>query len=196
MVLSDSKLFELLNKQYKDTNYGNVSLNKNYINPSSIDICLGDTVKEPMWYWYNPILRFIMYKLGNIHYFDKSKRFNRYVIHPGRFALFHSMEYINVPIDKCACIFMKSTLGRLGIEHNHSAWIDSGFSGQLTLELINEAPFPVELKVGDRIAQLVFLEMSGTVLKSYKNTGHYQYQTGAMPGIGLSSENYDAPSNL
>lgn len=187
MVLADTKIREMFAKI--DGSYQ--TLDMNLLNPSSIDVTLGDLVKEPMWYWKNSITRIFAHYLGNKRYFSESRKFSTFTLWNNQFALFHTREFIEVPIDKCASIFMKSSLGRMGLEHNHSAWIDTGFKGQITLELTNDAPFPIKLRAGQRIAQIVFFDIDGIVVHDYSQTGHYQNQTGATPSRGLSQENYD-----
>ncbi len=54
---------------------------------------------------------------------------------------------------------LKSTLGRLWINHSLAGWCDPGFQGQITLELQNLGPVPFVLDAGRRIAQLIFIAM-------------------------------------
>lgn len=53
----------------------------------------------------------------------------------------------------------KSSLGRLGLSvHVTAGFIDPGFSGHVTLEMYNCAPFPIRLRAGMWIGQLAFTE--------------------------------------
>ena len=76
---------------------------------------------------------------------------------------------------------LKSSLGRLWLNHSLSGWIDCGFKGQVTLELQNLGPYPRELRKGMRVAQLVFMGMGSPPHLAYGEggLGHYQGQSGA-----------------
>lgn len=79
------------------------------------------------------------------------------VLNPHEFILGTTLESVKLPSNICAEITGRSSYGRLGIElHQTAGWIDSGFEGQITLELMNNNACPVILYVGSRIGQLVF----------------------------------------
>lgn len=99
-----------------------------------------------------------------------------YVIKKGDFIIASTKEYFKIPNGVCAQVDGKSTLGRKGIViHQTAGWIDSGFEGNITLE-ISCVYKPIELVENMRIGQIVFMD-------SYKcdniYDGHYQKQKGA-----------------
>lgn len=100
---------------------------------------------------------------------------------PGEVVLATTQEFIKMPRDVVCDLKLKSSLGRLWLNHSLSGWIDCGFSGQVTLELQNLGPYPRELKAGMRVAQLVFMGMSAPPNVAYGEggKGHYQGQSGA-----------------
>ncbi|MEI9479632.1 MAG: dCTP deaminase, partial [Deltaproteobacteria bacterium] len=57
-------------------------------------------------------------------------------------------------------------------------FVDPGFVGTLTLEIINVAPWPITITRGQRIVQIVIDELKSVPTKSYEFTGHYQNQRG------------------
>ena len=59
-------------------------------------------------------------------------------------------------------------LGRLGLLiHSTAGFVDSGFSGNLTLELSNVANLPITIYHGMPIGQISFMRMDGPVERPY-----------------------------
>lgn len=133
-----------------------------HVNPASYDVTLGG-------HWICPTREPEEFEAPRITLF------------PGEVVLATTHEYVKMPRDVCADLKLKSTLGRLWLNHSMSGWIDCNFQGQITLELQNLGPHPRELTAGMRIAQLVFMGMESQPNVAYgeKGTGNYQGQTGA-----------------
>jgi len=105
------------------------------------------------------------------HICDKSG----YVLKPGEFVLGCTEELFNVPPEMEAVFQLKSSRGREGFEHVLSGYIDPGFSGRLTLELVNVNRFHDLLLVpGMLIGQIRFMLLDDRPAKDYSQTGHYQ----------------------
>lgn len=100
---------------------------------------------------------------------------------PGEVILATTREYLRMPREVVCDLKLKSTLGRLWLNHSLSGWIDCNFQGQVTLELQNLGPYPRVLSSGMRIAQLVFMAMESPPDVAYGEggKGHYQGQKGA-----------------
>lgn len=108
---------------------------------------------------------------------DKTVTSPQHRLQPGERYLGHTKEEITLPPHIAAQLAGRSTIGRMGvIVHKTAGWIDPGFSGEITLELMNLGSEPVDLKSGQRVAQLVFFKMMQTPKQLYD--GHYQHQTG------------------
>lgn len=104
---------------------------------------------------------------------------SQFGIHPGAFALGHTMERVKIPDDLVGVVDGRSSLGRLGVGvHVTAGYIDPGFEGQITLELHNVGVYPVVLHAGDRICQLRFHRMDKAAVSPY--AGKYQGDTGAV----------------
>lgn len=105
------------------------------------------------------------------------------ILYPGEVVLATTQEQISLPRDVVGDLKLKSTLGRLWLNHSLSGWIDCNFSGQVTLELQNLGPYPRKLSSGLRVAQIVFYQMEEppTVAYGEQGVGHYQGQSGATP---------------
>lgn len=102
-----------------------------------------------------------------------------YALRPGEFILASTRESIRLPSSVEATFNLKSSLGRKGLDHALSVYIDPGFSGQITLELKNSSRFKsILLKEGMPIGHLRFSSLSATPEKPYSETGRYNYQFG------------------
>lgn len=85
----------------------------------------------------------------------------KFVVHPGRFVLGATLEWLRLPTDVGAFITGKSSLGRRGLIIETAAGIHPGFKGCLTLEIYNCGEVPIAITPGMRIAQLFFHNIEG-----------------------------------
>jgi dCTP deaminase len=91
-----------------------------------------------------------------------------FILHPGEFVLGQTLERVTLPDDLVARLEGKSSLGRLGLLiHSTAGFVDSGFSGNLTLELSNVANLPITIYQGMPIGQISFMRMDGPVERPY-----------------------------
>lgn len=101
-----------------------------------------------------------------------------FVIHPGELILASALEYIQLPNDIAGRLEGRSSIGRLGLQvHATAGFVDPGFHGSLTFELINGGNLPVELRPGIRIGQICFfcvseVQLGYTEKKLSKYGGH------------------------
>lgn len=77
-----------------------------------------------------------------------------FVLHPGRFVLGVTMEWLSLPRTLSGYVSGKSSLGRHGLVIETAAGIHPGFSGCLTLELANVGEVPVAISPGMEICQI------------------------------------------
>ncbi len=131
------------------------------INPASIDLT-----------WSG------RYKLAHVSGWGDMIDADSLIVEPGRLYLLDTAEYIGMPLQACGVLYLKSSMGRRGFEHLHAGFVDPGFTGNLTLEVINCAPWNIVLSRGQRIIQLQLQQMIGVPDKSYLETGRYNYQVG------------------
>jgi dCTP deaminase len=108
-----------------------------------------------------------------------------FILHPGEFVLGQTLEHVTLPDDLVARLEGKSSLGRLGLLiHSTAGFVDSGFSGNLTLELSNVANLPITIYYRMPIGQLSFMRMDGPVERPYgsrETSNKYQGQTEPTP---------------
>ena len=106
-----------------------------------------------------------------------------FILHPGEFVLGQTLERVTLPNDLVARLEGKSSLGRLGLLiHSTAGFVDSGFSGNLTLELSNVANLPITIYHGMPIGQLSFMRMDAPVERPYgSDTTGSKYQGQGEP---------------
>lgn len=89
-----------------------------------------------------------------------------FVIHPGRFVLGSTLEWIRLPSNLSGYVAGKSGWGRRGIVIETAAGVHPAFSGCLTLEITNLGEIPVRLRPGMQICQLFVHAVTGEVVNS------------------------------
>lgn len=118
------------------------------------------------------------------HFLEESPRENdgSVLIQPGQLILALTHERIELPEESrlAARVEGRSSLARLGLGiHVTAPTIHSGFRGRITLEITNHGVFPIKLRPGMRICQLIFEAVFGT--PSAAMTGLFQDQ-GSVTG--------------
>lgn len=101
-----------------------------------------------------------------------------YTLDPNEFALFSTIEIVEVTPSIGAEVKGKSTWAREGLIVESAGWVDPGFVGQLTLELKNIGDTPLTLVAGRPIAQIVFHELRSRSMRPYGERGRYMNQHG------------------
>lgn len=79
---------------------------------------------------------------------------SEFVIHPGRFVLGATLEWLRLPSHVAGFVTGKSSLGRRGLIIETASGIHPGFSGCLTLELANVGEVPISITPGMEICQI------------------------------------------
>ena len=166
MILSDKTLMKMI----EDNELIVEPLEKEQIQPASVDIRLGNTFS---------IVEDTSTGIINLENEIKYKTIttDSYILLPNQFVLATTMEYFDLPDDLTAFVEGRSSLGRMGLFIQNAGWVDPGFKGEITLELYNANRCAIELKAGRRVGQLVFAKMDDTALNPYN--GKYQGQKGA-----------------
>ena len=116
-----------------------------------------------------------------------------FILHPGEFVLGQTLERVRLPDDIVARLEGKSSLGRLGLLiHSTAGFVDSGFEGNLTLELSNVANLPVTIYYGMPIGQISFMRMDSPVERPYgSGEAGSKYQGQAEPTPSRFYLNFD-----
>ncbi|MFN8524067.1 MAG: dCTP deaminase [Chloroflexota bacterium] len=179
MILSDRSMRALIES-------GRIRIDplaENAIQPSSIDLRLGDKIRV----FRNSHISHIDVRedtagLTEVVDLEPGKPF---FLRPGEFALGVTLETVTVPDDLVARLDGKSSLGRLGLLiHATAGLVDPGWEGRLTLELMNLAPLPLSLFAEMKIGQLSYIQMTTPVDQPYGAGGlrsKYQGDTDPTP---------------
>lgn len=149
------------------------------IQPASIELHLGNSFKQMKLSRFpidllNPHIEYDEYEI---------KDNTRIKIEPGGFFLAHTKETVRIPNGTVARVEGKSSLGRFGLAiHVTAGYVDPGFEGEITLEIVNLSLNALLLTPGMKIAQLCVMQMTSEASEPYghpKFKSHYQGQTGA-----------------
>ena len=110
------------------------------------------------------------------------KDWDSFVLHPGDFVLWVTLEKIKIPYDLvCRCEW-RSSIWRLGVIIHSTAWfVDPGFEWTITLEMTNINELPVVLYVGMRIGQYAFETILWEVENTYDKRKGSKYMHQILP---------------
>jgi len=110
-----------------------------------------------------------------------------FIMEPGEFVLGATLERVSLPNDLAADVGGKSGLGRLGlVVHVTAGFIDPGYNGNITLEMVNLNPNPLRLYAGMYICQLKLLQGSQQCELPYGAKRGSQYVGDAAKGTVAS----------
>ncbi|HEM7879477.1 TPA: dCTP deaminase [Burkholderia contaminans] len=140
-------------------------LQESQIGPGSVDIRLGN--------------EFITTQRGNLASLDpgasemglgEKRRFEhkryveraeQFVLHPRELVLAATLEYFRLPPNLAGYVTSRSAWGRAGLIIATAVAVHPGFTGTVTLELVNLGEVPLVLYPGLSVAQFVFFDCSG-----------------------------------
>lgn len=113
---------------------------------------------------------------------------NGWWLRPQRMVLGSLIERIKLPTTLVGVLDGKSTWARRGLLiHFTAGYIDPGFDGEITLEMLNVSTKVLHITTGTAIGQLRFHRVEGSVARPYGSEGlgsHYQGQVGPTPAFG------------
>jgi dCTP deaminase len=90
-------------------------------------------------------------------------------LHPQQFALGATLEYMRIPPDMGGYVLSRSSWGRVGLLVATAIMVQPGYTGTLTLELVNEGDTPIALYPGLRVAQLALHRLETETGEPYKS---------------------------
>jgi dCTP deaminase len=99
-------------------------------------------------------------RIGELFFPDSEEHITEgsVMLPPGRGIAVATMEYLKLSGKVAAQLWLRSSYARKGLLTSFGK-VDSGFEGALTVPLYNSSSKPFELKIGDRILQIVFETM-------------------------------------
>jgi dCTP deaminase len=94
---------------------------------------------------------------------------------PGGWVLAEVAERVTIPPTMEGVICLRSSAARIGWDHCLAGYVDPGYSGRLTLELVNcRRDRALPLAPGMLLVQLRLSLLAGTPEQHYGSTGRYQ----------------------
>lgn len=113
---------------------------------------------------------------------------DKFLLHSGQFVLASTNETVKVPNYLAGRFEGKSSLGRIGLcTHVTAGFIDPGFNGTITVELVNLGKSDILLTKGMKIGQICFYRMDDIPEHSYGYKSHYQNQSGVKTSWYMSN---------
>lgn len=104
-----------------------------------------------------------------------------FVLHPGDFVLWVTMEKIKIPYDLVARCEGRSSIWRLWIIiHSTAGFIDPGFEWTITLEMTNINELPIIIYPWMRIGQFAFETILWEVINTYDKRKWSKYMNQEM----------------
>lgn len=144
MILGDKEIKRLIHQGLLDC--------ADNVEPASVDIRIGHTFLLPKKKLFGITLG------DKVGYTRKEiGKGQAFMLKTGQFALATTMESVDLPSDVAAFVQGRSSIGRIGLTIQNAGFIDPGFFGHITLELVNESPSPIWITPGYRVGQLVFI---------------------------------------
>lgn len=99
---------------------------------------------------------------------------NPYILLPGEFVLGATNEEVSIPRDMCGFVQGRSSIGRIGLTVQNAGFVDPGFYGTITLELVNESRYAIGLIPDYRVVQLVLIDVrDNEILYAGKYNGQH-----------------------
>ena len=114
-------------------------------------------------------------------------------LHPQKFLLGCTLEYVRIPEKYVAYVIGRSTWGRLGLVIATAIGIHPGYAGCITLELRNLGETPIILQPGQSVAQLFVHEANGS---QGPGIGQYVGDGGLLPRRLSSEDTFQHLSRL
>ena len=119
-------------------------------------------------------------KVEQLHERLKLSLGERFWLHPGHFVLGATLEYLRLPASMGAYVIARSSWGRIGLLVATAIMVQPGYTGTLTLELVNEGDSPIALYPGLRVAQLAVHRLDTPTLDPY-GKGQAKYSSPIGP---------------
>jgi len=172
MVLSDKEIKDLL--ESKELIIETPDL---YIGPSSVDMHLDNKAQI---FVKGELKQVIRIDERNSDNFKEYNGWNELIIYPGEFYILSTVERFKLPNYIVGFVQGRSSIARAGISIHMAGFVDSGFEGNITLEVTNFTNTPILIPKNSRIGQIVFARMliPSEIPYGDKKDSKYQGQMG------------------
>ena len=180
MILSDKTIKEkIANGELEITPF-----DESCVQPASVDLHLDSRII--VFRNHQFAVLDVKEKIENSELINVSKE-GFFIIHPGQFVLGNTVESFKLPDNLLGRLDGRSSIGRLGlIVHATAGFIDPGYKGNITLEMLNVSTIAIKLYVDMRIGQISFEYLttpSDIPYGSKKGRNKYNGQTDPLPSM-------------
>jgi dCTP deaminase len=94
---------------------------------------------------------------------------------PGGWILAEVAEWVRIPASMEAFLCLRSSAARAGWDHCLAGYVDPGYEGRLTLELVNcRRDQSLPLVLGSQLIQIRLSRLEDIPETDYSETGRYQ----------------------
>jgi deoxycytidine triphosphate deaminase len=119
----------------------------------------------------NNTIRYGLHSVSE-YFIEETLETGELLLKPGECVLACSNQSISMPLGYMGFVQTKGTLARMFVSaHCTDSQVEPGFSGKITLELMNFSPFEIIIPVGSAVAQLFITRCSTDNCNPY--TGKY-----------------------
>jgi len=132
--------------------------NPKQVGPGSIDLTLDNKFRI----FKKDIKKLKISEKSDYKKYTKLIRADKIILQPGQIALGITKEKIELPEDICGWLQGRSRFARLGlVVHITASFVHPGSVNKQVLEMINLNKFPLEIKAGTKILQLILERTEG-----------------------------------
>jgi deoxycytidine triphosphate deaminase len=117
----------------------------------------------------------------------KGKKQIIHTIKPGEFYLSKTIEKVNLPQDLVAIVKSRGSLFRSGLILR-SGLTDPGYSGNLYFGIFHVGPQEFKIEMGARFCHIIFLKISGDLVRSYQGQWQGGRATTKQTSRGLEQQ--------
>ncbi|MCS7125921.1 MAG: dCTP deaminase [Aigarchaeota archaeon] len=167
MILSDREIIEYISRGWLVTSGSDVFEN-NLVGSNSLDLRIGNKIIRLR----NPREVLDPDKMDDLHKYYTVEEGEEFIVEPREHLLLTSLEYLRLPANIMGFVNLKSTYARLGLSIPPTI-VNAGSEGELTIELVG-GPFPIKIRRGSRIVQIVFVKLASPAENPYRGRYHNQ----------------------
>ena len=146
------------------------------LQPASVDLTLHRMIRRPKAHLGKMDLAAVP---ADHTALEQPGQYGTHHLFPGEAILGCTEERVRIGSNLVGRIEGKSSLARLFLAvHVTGGFIDPGFDGQVTLEIVNLSPWTMILHPGQAVCQIAFERLESSPIALYSSTGRYQGQQG------------------
>jgi len=122
-------------------------------------------------------------KIARPNGFEELPEMDTLTLEPWKFYLLDTAVTVRLPDSASGSIYMRSSWARLGLNHHTAGYIDPAFYGTITLEIVNTAPWRVDIIKHDCLVQMELRQLLSMPSRTYQDTGRYNGQSSPQEAI-------------